>query len=117
MKHGKILTIGYVMAVTLAPLSVNAATMETGLDACADALVTELADDTGNPVNYRVSPESDISGSRLKQTEVIHLDVHDPESEEVVARADCVVSRQGKVRRLISVPLEAADAAERASSL
>lgn len=105
------------MAISLAPLGVKAATMEDGLDACADALASELSESIGTTLEFRVNPESEVSGSRLKGTEVIHLDARDPESQEVVARADCVVSNYGKVRRLISVPLEAADAAQRASTL
>ena len=117
MNHSKILTVGCAMVISLAPLGAKAATMKTGLVACADALVSELADSRGTPFDYRVNPESDFSNSRLRSTEVIHLDARDPKSQEVVARADCVVSHYGKVRRLITVPLKAADAAERASAL
>jgi len=117
MNNSKILKVGFAMVISLAPYSVKAATMEKGLDACADALVSELASSNGAPLDYSLSPESDASGSRLKRREMIHLDARDPNSQEVVARADCVVDNKGKVRRLVSVPLNAADAAERAASL
>ena len=117
MNNSKILTIGCAIAISLAPHAVKAATMETGLNACADALVSELATSNGAPLGYRVSPESSTSQSRLKRREKIHLDVHNPESREVVARADCTVDNHGQVRKLVTVPLDAADAEERASAL
>lgn len=117
MNNSKILTIGCTVVIALTPFSAKAASMKAGLDACADALVTELASSNGAPLDYRVNPGSGATGVRLKRREVIHLDARDPNSQEVVARADCTVDHRANVRELVSVPLDAADAAERATSL
>ena len=117
MNNSKILAIGCAMAVTLAPWSVKAASLKDGLEACADAMVTELASSNGGPVDFSMSPDSDASKARLRVRETIHLDAHDPKSNEVVARAECVVDSRARVKRLVSVPLDEPDAARRAMSL
>ncbi len=117
MNNSKILTIGCALAVSLSPWSVEAASVQEGLDACATAVVSELAGSDGAPPVYSMSEESGNSRSRLRIRETIHLDVLDPHSHEVVARADCVVDSRARVRRLVSLPLEEPDAAERAVSL
>ena len=117
MNNSKILTIGCALVVTLAPYSLEAATAKAGLNACADAWVSDLAGDNGAPLEYSLSPESNTSRSRLKRREVIHLDARDPRSQEIVARADCFVDDRAQVRRLVEVPLDAGDSSERAASL
>ena len=64
-----------------------------------------------------MSEDSSVSRSPLKVRETIHLDVRDPDSNEVVARADCVVDSRARVKRVVSVPLHEPDAAKRAASL
>jgi hypothetical protein len=54
---------------------------------------------------------------RMGRVELFHLDARDPESQEVVARADCWVNRSAEVQRLLPVPIEAEDAEKRAASL
>ncbi|MDH3788389.1 MAG: hypothetical protein OES53_07475 [Xanthomonadales bacterium] len=117
MNNSKILTVGCAVALALAPCSVTAASLQDGLDACADAMVTVLASGSDAPLDYSVSPDSDTSKARLRVRETIHLDARDPASNEVVARADCVVDSRARVKRLVSVPLTEPDAAERAISL
>ena len=117
MNNSKILTMGCAAAIALAPYSVKAASLQDGLDACASAVVGELANSNGAPLEYTVSEDSSVSASRLKVRETIHLDVRDPKSNEVVARADCVVDSRARVKRVVSVPLHEPDAAKRAVSL
>ena len=117
MNNSKILTIGCAVAVSLAPHGAKAASVQEALDACASAVVSELVSDNGFPLEYRVSEDSGASKSRLRIRETIHLDVLDPRNSEVVARADCVVDSRARVKKLVSIPLDEPDAAERAVSL
>lgn len=117
MNNRKLLTIGCALAVSLAPFSAQAATRQAALDACADAMVSELAGENGIPPGYSMDPASDGSVARLRGHETFHLDVRDPASQEVVARADCVVDKRGKVRRLVDLPLSADNAEVRSNSL
>jgi hypothetical protein len=117
MNNSKILTMGCAVAIAVAPFSVKAATLKDGLDACASAVVSELASSNGAPLDYRMSEDSHASNSRLRVREIIHLDVLDPQSNEVVARADCVVDSRARVKKVVSVPLDEPDAAMRAVSL
>lgn len=117
MNNRRILTIGCAVAVSLAPHGAWAASVQDGLDACASAVVGELAGDNGSPPEYRISDDSGGSRSRLRVRETIHLDVLDPGRNEIVARADCVVDSRARVKRLVSLPLSEPDAAERAVSL
>jgi hypothetical protein len=52
----------------------------------------------------------------LSGIEVYHLDVRDAETNAVLARADCVVDSRAKIKRLNKLPIDAADARERALS-
>lgn len=110
-------TMGFALALSLVPFSANAVTETKALEACADALAGEISGDTGVETAYRLDQDLPESSRRLGQVEVFHLDAHDPESQEVVARADCWVSRSAKVKRLVPVSLDAEDAKTRAASL
>ena len=117
MNNSKILTMGCAVAIALAPFSVKAASQQDGLDACASAVVDELAISNGAPLDYRMSEVSRASKSRLRVRETFHFDVHDPNSDEVVARADCVVDSRARVKKVVTLPLDEPDAAQRAASL
>lgn len=116
MNNRKLLTIGCALAVSVTPFSVHAASTQAAMDACADAMVSVLAAENGKPLGYRINPESDGSNARMRKRETFHLDARDPASQEVVARADCVVDGRGRVRRLVDVPLSAEDAIVRSTS-
>lgn len=117
MNNSKILTMGCAVAIALAPFSVKAASLQDGLDACASAVVDELATSNGAPIDYSMSEDSRASKSRSRMTETYHLDVRDPSSDEVVARADCIVDSRARVRKVVTLPLDEPDAAQRAASL
>jgi hypothetical protein len=110
-------TIGSALVLSLAPLSANAVTHNEALEACASALAGEISGKTGIETAYRIDEELPASGRRLGRMEMFHLDARDPESQEVVARADCWVNRSAEVQRLLPVPIEAEDAEKRAASL
>lgn len=110
-------TIGCVMALSLVPFSANAVTESQALEACADALAGEISGTKGIETAYRMDESLPESSRRVGVATLFHLDARDPESQEVVARADCWVSRGAKVKRLVPVPIEAEDAEKRAASL
>lgn len=116
MDKNRFLMMGCSLALTALPVAGQAATFRDGLEACVDALVTELATTNGGPLDARIGADSSHSARRLGSREMIYLDARNPSSEEVVARADCLVDRKGEVVRLTSVPLDGADADERSLS-
>jgi hypothetical protein len=65
MNNSKILTMGCAVAIAVAPFSVKAASLKDGLDACASAVVSELASSSGAPLDYSMSEDSHASKSRL----------------------------------------------------
>ena len=110
-------TIGCTLALSLVPISANAVTESAALEACAKALAGKISGDTGVETTYRLDQELPASSRRVGEVGMFHLDAHDPESQEVVARADCYVSRSARVKRLVPVSLDAEDAKTRAASL
>ena len=116
MEKNRFLMMGCSLALMALPATGQAATFQDGLEACVDALVTELATSNGEPLDARIGAESSSSDHRLGSRETIYLDARNPSSEEVVARADCLVDRKGQVVRLTNVPLAGADAEERSRS-
>jgi hypothetical protein len=115
----KLVKIGIVAALTAAPAYVNASTAsgQDGMNACATALVDELAVNQGASMEYNLDPESYYHRGRLTRREIIHLDARNPENNEVVARFDCIIDSRARVRELISVPLDRPDAKMRAAQL
>jgi hypothetical protein len=102
---------GFTLALVLAPLTANAFTAENAIEACFDALGDKM--ELGEMV---YSLEDFGGGRRLRELEMIHLDARGATSDEIVARADCVVDSRARVRRIEVLPLDAADAGERALS-
>ena len=113
MEKNRFLTMGFTLALSALPVAAQAATFQDGLEACVDALATELATSNGESLEARIGSDSSRSDHRLGNREMIYLDARNPASQEVVARADCLVDRKGEVLRLNSVPLNGADAEQR----
>ena len=102
---------GLALALVLAPLTANAMTAENAIEACFDALGDKME------LGEMVFNAEDFGGAtRLREFEMFHLDARGATSDEIVARADCVVDSRAKVRRIKVLPLDAADAGERAFS-
>lgn len=115
MNKLKILTAGCAIAFSMASINTLAsATRTEGLNACAEAIVTELGTSQGSPMSFRISQSSDISLEKLKRRETFHLDLRSPETDAIVARVDCIVDRKAQVQKVINVPLDALDAERRA---
>ena len=119
MNFEKVTKIGLAVALATSPVVTNAgvASSKEALDACAMAIVENLAAEQGSPMAYNLDPASMGNKADLKRREVIHLDVRNPDSDEIVARADCVIDNRANVKKLINVPLDAPDARMRASQV
>ena len=115
MTDRKYVKIAFAMALSTASFNTSAYTGESAMNRCAAALTAELTGSNGAIPSYRLSDDSRF-GPRLSETQVFHLDARDPKTGEVVARADCVVDHRARVKRLETLPLTAADSAERALS-
>lgn len=114
MNNLKVLTIGCAVAFSMSSLdTLAAATRAEGLNACVEAAVTELSSSQGSPVDFSIAPGSEMSLQKLKRREKFHLDIRSPETDDIVARADCIVNQNAQVRTLIDLPLDARDAEER----
>ena len=114
MSKLKVLTIGCTIAFSMSSFDALAAeTRVEGLNACVEAVVTELSDSQGSPMNFSIAPGSEMSSKRLNRREKFHLDIRNPSSDDVLARADCIVNQNAKVQKLIDLPLDARDAMER----
>jgi len=110
MNKKSIVLLGSALALSVSPFTASAYTSEHALNACAAALTAEMS---GGELAYKLD-ESGQSTARLNGVEMYHLDARDPKSDEVVARADCVVDARARVKRLKTLPLDAKDASERA---
>ena len=116
MHKSKIFKIGFALAMVAVPFHTHALSRQAGLEACAEAMVNDLATNQGAPMVLNLDPDSSGGRGSMRRREVFHLDAKDPDSEAVVARMDCVVNHKAEVTRLIMVPLDGKDARERATT-
>jgi len=116
MNNRRILSIGCALAISAVPLHANAMSSRAGLEACARAMVNDLASEQGKPMEFNLDPESKSGRKKLGRREVFHLDATTPDGGEVLARMDCVVNNKAKVTQLIEVPLDGEDARVRATT-
>jgi hypothetical protein len=112
----RMIKLGYALAISLTPAAALAATDQDALEACMDALTQELATSHGSPMAASLSATAKASGERLRRSQIFHLDARSTESQEVVARIDCIVDPRARVRSLNRLPLDAGDADERATT-
>lgn len=112
MNTKAMITLGSALALSLAPFTASAYSTEKALNACAAALTAKISD---GEMAWRIDEDSFGSGN-LTELSMFHLDARNPETDEVVARADCVVDNRARVKRLKTLPLDAEDAQERALS-
>jgi hypothetical protein len=105
------------IAIAMVPFNASATTAQAGLEACADALVTELSIDNGSEVSYRLDSANEDFDRKLRTPERISLYARDPHSSELVSRMDCFISRKGRVIRLTKMPLVDVDSANQVSKI
>lgn len=117
MKHVKVIKVGLALALITTAGQASALSSKAGLDACAKAMVKDLAANQGAPIDYSMAPESKGGMGRLNGNAIFHLDAHNADGSKIVARMDCEVNKKAEVTRLIMVPLDAGDAQTRATTL
>jgi len=107
MKHGKTLFAVAALAACVSPTVALAATGEDGFKACVSALVKDLSDAQGHPLQATISDDSAVADDRLGRRTRIYLDARDPASHEVVAKIDCIVNKRAEVLKLLKLPDDA----------
>jgi len=116
MNKRKVFKIGFALAIAAVPFHTYAVSRQAGLEACAEAMVNDLATSQGARMDFNLNPSSKGGSGKLRSREVFHLDALNPDGEAVVARMDCVVNNKAEVTRLIVVPLDGEDARIRATT-
>lgn len=101
------------VSVSLVPALSQAASERDALDACTRVMVAELSESKGSPIGYQYGEDSDYSTRRTNTASRFQLDAVDPKTNEVVAKAECVVRANGVVHRFRTLPLTAPDARAR----
>ena len=117
MKRDKFLKAGLALVLITTASHASALTTQAGLDACAKAMVNDLAENQGSPIDYNLDPKTSNGKRKLSRTSLFHLDAHSVDDNEIVARMDCEVNNKAEVTRLIIIPLDAKDAKVRATTL
>lgn len=113
MKHRNRMTALLSAIALMAPGSLFAASEQSGLDACATAMTEFLGNAQGAPMGYQVGRGSSYSSVPLRRTSTFYMDAVNPDTREVVARANCVISADGQVIELNMLDLDALSAAHR----
>lgn len=117
MNSKKAAVMGCVLTLAAVPAIATAKSERAGLNACAEAMMSDLAVSDEATREYRVKNLRPSAGRRLHLTNTIHLDARGAESNEVLARYDCIVNSRAEVIDLTVLPIEADDASERALTM
>ena len=104
-------------AMAMVPFHTHATTGQVGLEACADALASELSSSNGTAVSYQLDSANEGFDKKMQSVERISLYARDPQSSKLVSKMDCVVNRKGRVIRLTNIPLEASETGDRVSKV
>jgi hypothetical protein len=96
MNSKRLLVIGSAAAMSMASFYTHATAGHIGLEACASAMVGELSASSGTHMGFQVDSSKDNFDRKLGVREVISLYARDPDSDELVARMDCVVDQRGR---------------------
>jgi len=105
------------IAIASLPLYADDTSGHAGLNACADALAKKLETVQGKPVGYNLDLDTKINNEKLNVREVFYLDAKVPNTDVVIARANCTVNDDAEVLKLVVLPLDAAQAQNRATKL
>ena len=117
MNSKKKFLIKCTVAMSMAPFHTHATTGQAGLEACADALVSELSISNGTAVSYQLDSANEGFERKMQSLELISLYARDPQSSELVSKMDCVVNSRGRIIRLTNMPLDAAETGNQISKL
>jgi hypothetical protein len=102
------------IAIASLPLYADDTNGQAGLDACADALAKKLETVQGRSLAYNLDLDTKINNDKLKVRETFYLDAKAPNSDKVIARANCTVNGNADVLKLVVLPIDAAKAEDRA---
>ena len=116
MKASKTLTALALPALILGNGLASAKTNSQAIEACAGAIARHIETTQGQVPRTRIAQEAAGMNLRLNAAAVFELDAFDPGSNEVVGRFSCLVNERAKVRRLVTLPLDAPDAEDRGRS-
>lgn len=109
MNSNKTFLFGCALAVAMAPVSSHAVTGHAGLEACTEAMVSELSKASGNELAYKFDKSNVNFDRHLSSFEMISLDARDAVNNELVSSVDCIVNQKGQVVRLKTKPVYDAD--------
>jgi len=107
------LLIASVIPMLSLPIASQAATAKEAMEACSQAFADNIEESRGTTVKMKIENLDDVARMRLRGYSIYHLDAREADSNEVVARADCVVNRYARVTDFRTLPLSAKDADER----
>ena len=111
----KLFKAGVVVVLSSLPLyAANETSGKLGLDACAEALASSLEMNQGKSVAYNFDQENKGFEHNLKHREIIYLDAKAPNTDKIIARANCIVNADAEVVKLVALPLNAPEAQVRA---
>ena len=105
------------IVMAMVPFHTHATTGQVGLEACADALASELSSSNGTAVSYQLDSANEGFDRKIQSLERISLYARDPQSSELVSKMDCIVNRKGRVIRLTNIPLEASETGNQVSKV
>ena len=107
------LALGLAVGIgVLAPVvSADEVTGVTGMEACAQALMASISDNT-ETTEYVVRPQGRDMEHSLRRTQVIYLDAQ--LGEDNIAKANCRVNGDAEVTELEILPEDAPEARRRA---
>ena len=106
MNIDKKFLVGCTVAMSMVPFYSHATSGQIGLEACTDALVSELSISNGKDLAYKFDTDNADFDRKLGSFEMISLYARDSESDELVSRMDCVVNGRGRVVRMTTKPLD-----------
>ncbi|MBT8448147.1 MAG: hypothetical protein KJO69_00555 [Gammaproteobacteria bacterium] len=118
MNNKHMMKIGIIIAIASLPLyAADETEGKVALNACAEALASKLEATKGHPVAYNVDPQGRGIEKRVESRDVIYLDAKALNSDEVIARANCIVNGDATVAKLVALPLNAPEASVRARNM
>jgi len=106
MNRNKKFLVGCTMAVSMVPIYSHATSGQIGLEACTDAMLSELSISSGKDLAYSFDTNNTDFARKLNSLEMISLLARDSDSDKLVSRVDCVVNGKGRVLRMSTKPLD-----------
>lgn len=117
MNRNRKFLIGCTVAMSMVPLYSHATSGRIGLEACTDAMVSELSILNGKDLAYRFDTDNADFDRKLSSLEMISLYARDSQSDELVSRVDCVVNGKGRVVRLTTKPIDDKDLKDKVTKI